>query len=90
MRPVAVEVVHILAEDAPQMGLAQDQEVVQAFPPDAPEEALAGGVLPGRTIGRAQLLDAGRRGGAGEGGPVLTAVRRMVEPVRRLAAATCS
>jgi len=67
MRPVAVEVVHVLAEDAPRMGLAQDQEVVQAFPPDAPEEAFAGGVLPGGAIGRPQLRDAG---GGGERAPV--------------------
>ena len=45
MRPVAVDVAHGLAEDAPQMGLAQDQDVVEALAAHTAEEPLAGRVL---------------------------------------------
>ena len=41
MRAGVVVVGHILAKDAPQVGLAQDQEMVQALPAHAPEEPLA-------------------------------------------------
>ncbi len=41
MRPVVVEVAHVLAEDAPQLPFAQDQEMIQALPPHTAEEALA-------------------------------------------------
>jgi hypothetical protein len=58
VRPVTVELALVLPQHAPQMALTQDQDVVEAFPPHAPEEALAEGVLPWRTIGRAQLDDA--------------------------------
>ena len=61
-------------QDAPQVRLAQDEDVVQALAPHAAEEALAGGVLPRRAVGRAQLRDAARRGDAGEGRPVLAVV----------------
>ncbi len=53
------------------MRLAEQQQVVEALAPDTPEEALAGGVLPRRAVGRAQLADAGRRRDAGESRPVL-------------------
>jgi hypothetical protein len=66
VRPLLVEVVDVLAERMRQMALAQDEHVVQALAPHAPEEPLAGGVLPGRAVGRAQLLDAARRRDLGE------------------------
>src|SRR4051812_40591583 len=71
MWPGAVEVRHVLAQDAPQVGVAEDEDVVEAFPARAPEEALARRVLLGRAVGRAQLPDAARRGDAGEGRPIL-------------------
>ena len=62
MRPGMVEVRHVLAQHPPQVPLAQDQQVVKALAAHAPEEALAGRVLPGRAVGRAHLRDArGRR-----------------------------
>ncbi len=66
MRPVVVEVAHVLAEDAPQVGLAQDEDVAQALAPHAAEEALAGGVLARRPVRRPQFRDAGRRRDTGE------------------------
>ena len=74
MRPGAVEVRDVLLEDTSQVGLAQDEHMVEARAPHAPQEPLARGVLPGRAIRRAQLLDAGGRRDAGEGWPVLAVV----------------
>jgi len=36
---------HVLAENVPQLGLAQDQEVIETLAPRTAEAALAGGVL---------------------------------------------
>ena len=58
VRSIMVEVLHVVAEDAPQLGLAQDQDVVEALAPDATEEPLAGRVLPGRAIGAGQARQA--------------------------------
>lgn len=66
VRPITVEVDRVLAQDAAQVRLAEDQEMVQALAPHAPEEAFANGVLSGRPIGRAQDGDAGGPGDAGE------------------------
>ena len=57
VRPRGVEVRHVLAQHAPQVRLAQDEDVVQALPPHAAEEALAGGVRPRCADGRAQHRD---------------------------------
>ncbi len=70
MRPILVEVGHVLPEHAPQVDLAQHHDVVQALAPDAAEEPRAGGVLPGRAVRRPQYRDAGGGGDAGEGRPV--------------------
>lgn len=48
--------------------------MVQAPAPDAPEEPLAGGVLPGRAAGRAQDGEAARRSDARERLPMLAVV----------------
>jgi hypothetical protein len=45
MRSVMLEVVRIVAEDAPQVGLAEDEDMVETLAPDAAEEPLAGRVL---------------------------------------------
>ena len=82
--PGVVEVPDIRAEDAPQVRLAQDEDMVQALAPHAAEEALAGRVLPGRAIGRAHLRDARCRGHKREGRPVL-AVAIADEVARPLA-----
>jgi hypothetical protein len=71
VRPGRVAVGDVLAERPPQVRPAEQQQVVEARAPDTPEEARAGGVLPGRAVGRAPLPDAGRRRDAGEGRPVL-------------------
>ena len=61
VRTVAVDVLHVFAEDVSQVPLAEDEDVIEAIPPHAPEEPLAGGVLPGRAVGRAQLRAPARR-----------------------------
>lgn len=66
MGPGPIEEVRILPQHASQMPLTEDRHMVEAFPPHAPEEPLAGGVLPRRAIGRPQLRDAHGRGDAGE------------------------
>ncbi len=71
MRPILVEVGHVLPEHAPQVGLPQHHDVVQALPPDAAEEPLAGGVLPGGAVRGPQRRDAARRRAAGEGWAIL-------------------
>ena len=85
MRPVLVEEGHVLPEHAPQVGLAQHQDMVEALAPDAAQEPLAGGVLSGCAIRRPQFRDAARRCDAGEGRPVL-AIAIMNEVARPLPA----
>ena len=58
MGPVLIEVAYVRPQHAPQVPFAQNQDVVEALAPDAAEEALAGGVLPGGAIGRPPLRDA--------------------------------
>ncbi len=70
MRPILVAVGHERPEHAPQVGLAEHHDVVQARAPDAAEEPLAGGVLPGRAVRRPQYRAAGGGGDAGAGRPV--------------------
>jgi len=55
VRPGRVAGGDVLAERPPRVRLAEQQQAVEALAPDTPEEALAGGVLPGRAVGRAQL-----------------------------------
>jgi hypothetical protein len=81
MGPCRVEVRGVLPQDAAQMGFAQDQQVVQALAPHAPQEALARGVLPGRAIRRAQLLNAGGCRDPGKRGAVLAVI--VMEEVPR-------
>jgi len=69
-----VEVGHIRAEHASQLRLAEDEDVVQALPPHAPQEALAGRVGPQGAHGRAQDADPARGGEAVEARPVLGVV----------------
>jgi len=74
MRSVVVEVAHVLAEDVPQLGLAQDQEVIETLAPHTAEEALTGGVPARRPVCRPQCRDAGRRRDTGERLTVLAIV----------------
>ena len=43
MRPRAVEIPHILAQDTPQMSLADDPDVVEAFATNTPQQSFADG-----------------------------------------------
>ena len=74
MRPIVVEVPRVFPEDAPQVPLVQDEDVVEALPPHAAEEALAGRVLSRCPLGRPQHRDAARRRDAGECRHVLAVV----------------
>lgn len=60
VRPRPVEVGGALAERAPQVALAEDQQVVQALAAHAAKEALAHGVRPRGAIGPAQDRDPAR------------------------------
>ena len=72
--PHAVEVGHVLAQHAPDVRLAQDQPTVRALASDTAEEPLAGGVLPGGTVGGPQHGDAARLGDPGEGVAIFAVV----------------
>ncbi len=74
MGPGVVEVPHVLSQDATEVALAQEQDVIQALPPDAPEEPLADRVRPRRAGRRAQDPDAADRGDPSEVGPELPVV----------------
>ena len=53
----AVIVLEVSPEDAPQMLLSEDDDVVEAFPPKGPNHALAVGILPRRPGCGQDLLD---------------------------------
>ncbi len=94
VRPRAVAVRRVLAEDTPEGRLAADEDVVQARAAHAAAEALAGGVLPGRAVGGPQHGDPARLGHARERRSVLAivvadAVRRSLAEGRRLAQLAC-
>src|SRR4051812_1649972 len=72
--PRGVEVRGVLPQHASQLPLAQDQDMIEALAPDAPEEALAGGICPRGPDGRAQDGDPAARRHAGEPRPVLAIV----------------
>ena len=55
-----VVVVHVPAEDSPQVSLVQDDHVVEALAPNAPDDALDVAVLPRRSGRRHEILDAER------------------------------
>ena len=46
MRPRPVEVRHILLEHAPQMSFTHDEQVIEAFASNAPQQPLANGIRP--------------------------------------------
>ncbi len=45
VRSRPIEIPHVLAEDTPQVRFAEDQYMVEAFTPDAPQQAFADRVL---------------------------------------------
>src|SRR6266849_3461510 len=55
-----VVVVDVVTQDAPQVPFAEDDQVVQAFPPDRPDDSFGVGVLPGRLWGGEDLTDTDR------------------------------
>src|SRR5262249_29471153 len=71
VRPGTVEVADVLGQDPPEVPLAEDQEVVDALPADAAEEALADRVGPRRPDRRPDHLDPAPCGEAAERGSVL-------------------
>ena len=66
MSPAPVIVVQVVPKDSAEMPLVQDDHVIQAFPPDRPDHPLDVWVLPGRSLGRPDLLDAQRGDPASE------------------------
>src|SRR5687768_7405045 len=46
VRPRAVKVADVLRQHAPEVSLAEDEDVIEALPPDAAQEPLADGVGP--------------------------------------------
>ncbi len=81
MRPGGVEERHILRQDAPQVILAHDQQVVQALPANATKEPLTDRVLFWCPVRCAHLLDAGRCSDLGEGRSI-SRMRAMVSFAR--------
>ena len=58
--PGSVIVLEVLPQDAPQVLLSDNDDVVQAVPPNGPDHALAVRVLPRGPRGGEDLLDAHR------------------------------
>jgi hypothetical protein len=71
VRPGGVEGEHELAQDAPEVGLAEDEQVVQALLPHRAQKSLADRVRSRCSGGRGYQVDAGGLGDAGEDRPVL-------------------
>ena len=80
--PAAVVVLGVLAEQEPGVGLAKDDDVVEQFAPQGADDALTVRVLPGRTRGRDDLLDAHGRESRGDGVAV-DAIPGAMEEARR-------
>ena len=57
MWPRAVEILHILVQNTPQMSLADDHDVVKAFAADASEQSLTDGIRPWCFERRSKYLD---------------------------------
>ncbi len=53
-----VVVVDVVTQDAPQVPFAEDDQVVEAFSPDRPDDPLGIGILPGGLWGGEDLPDA--------------------------------
>ena len=68
MRSCLVEVGHIRIENALELPLLQDQQVIQAFLTHTSQEAFTDGIGSGRVIGRFKNLDAASCGHARETG----------------------
>jgi hypothetical protein len=77
VRTIVVEVLDVLAQDAPQVRLVQDQEVIEALAPGAAREALADGVLPGGAVAVRSSVDTGRAATRANAGPYLLSRSRM-------------
>ncbi len=60
MRSCLIEVHHIRFEDTLELSFMKDQQVVQAFLPYTPQEALTDGIGSGSTIRRFEYLHAAR------------------------------
>jgi len=69
MRSCLVEVAHIRIEDALELPLMKDQQLIQAFLSGTPQEALADGIGSWGVIGRFEYLDATCRRHPSEAGP---------------------
>ncbi len=69
-----VEVRDVFAEYAGELPLAEDEQVIEAFPAHAAQEALAVGLRPRRAVWRAPDADAGVRGDPREGRPEFAVV----------------
>ena len=80
MRPCSVEVSDIRAEDAPQVRLAEDENVVQALAPYAAQEPRARRIDARGADGGAQHADPARGGEAIEPLPILAIVVAKQEP----------
>jgi hypothetical protein len=71
---VAVEVGRVFGQDAPQVRLAQHEQVVQALPPHAAEEPLADRVFFGCAVRRVHEFDARRLGHASKDRPIFAVI----------------
>jgi hypothetical protein len=80
VRPAGVEIGYVLRQHAPEVPLAEDEQVIDALASDAAEEALADGVCPRRADGRADHLEAACGRDPSERRPVVGVVVVDQEP----------
>ena len=76
MRPPAMVIAKVSGEEAPQVVLAEDDQLIQTLPPNAPDDALRIGILP-RTPRRSEHL---RHAQAGEAPLKDVAIHRIAVP----------
>jgi hypothetical protein len=64
MRSSVIEVHHVCFEETGELLFMQDEEVIQAFAPHAPQKAFADGIRSWRPVRRSKHFDATRCGHA--------------------------
>jgi hypothetical protein len=79
VRPAAVIVVKVRPEDAPQMGLVRDDDVIETLPSDRADHALDVRILPGTRRRGQDLRDAHARQSALEGHAVDPSRSRWIQ-----------
>lgn len=72
MRPGAIVILHVFANDPLQRLLPEDEDMIQTFQPYTPLESFANGIRLGRTIRRLRNFNGHAYGDPLEGLPIFT------------------